>query len=117
MALPALAQTAISVAHPVGRTGVVEEALAALARDLTETGDGAIDLQPVLVPADDARRSVQLVYDGEVDLAVLPFGEAIELSSAFAIFEIPFLFGNLDAVGSLAASRAKPSWAAFANMG
>ena len=101
MPLQAFAQTMISVTHPVDRTGIVEEALAALTRNLTDAGNGAIDLQPVLVPADDARQSVQLVYDGEVDLAALPIGEAIELSSVFAVFEIPFLFDNLDAVGRL----------------
>ncbi|MEZ5936166.1 MAG: TRAP transporter substrate-binding protein DctP [Alphaproteobacteria bacterium] len=96
---PALAQTTISVVHPVDRTGIVDEAFGALARDLTEAGDAPVGLQPVITPADDARQGVQLVYAGEAALALLPVGEAIELSDKFAVFEMPFLFDNLDAVG------------------
>ncbi len=99
MAFPASAQTTISITHPADRTGIVEQGLAALARDLTEASNGSVDLQPVSVPTDDARRSVQLVYDGEAALALLPIGEAVELSEKFAVFERPFLFDNLDAVG------------------
>ena len=102
---PSVAQTMISVAHPADRTGIVEQALAALARDLTEASDGSVDLRPVSVPTDDARRGVQLVYDGEAALALLPIGEAIELSDKFAVFEMPFLFDNLDAVGRFVGSE------------
>ena len=99
MSLPALAQTTMSVAYPVDPTGVIDDALEALAGDLSEAGNRRIDLQPIIVPADDHRQSVRLVYDGEADIAFIPIGEAVELSTKFAVFEVPFLFDNLDAVG------------------
>lgn len=118
LALPALAQTANSVAHPLDRTGIVGDAIDTLARDLTEAGDGAIDLLPVLVPADDARQSVQLVYDGGSTLRSCRSERRSSSARHSPSSKYPFCSTtSTPSVDSSAAREVKPSWAAFESMG
>ena len=96
--LPAHAQTTLTIAHPVDSTGILEDALPDLGERLSEESAGRVGLETVILPAENARESVRLVYEGEAELALLPIGEAIELSDTFAVFEMPFLFNDLGAV-------------------
>lgn len=96
--LPAHAQTTLTIAHPVDATGILEEALPDLGERLSVESGGQVSLEPMIPPADDAQESVQLVYEGEAEFALIPIGEAVELSDKFAVFEVPFLFDNLGAV-------------------
>lgn len=92
------AQTTLTIAHPVDATGILEEALPDLGERLSEESAGRVSLETVIVPAADAREGVRRVHAGEAELALLPIGEAVELSDKFAVFEVPFLFDNLGAV-------------------
>ena len=95
---PAHAQTTLTIAHPVDATATLEQALPDLGERLVQESDGRVSLEPVTLAAETMRESVRLVHAGEVELALLPIGEAIELNDKFAVFETPFMFNDLGAV-------------------
>ncbi len=94
----AQAQTTLTVAYPLDTTGILKEALADLDERLSRRSDGQARLNTIILPGGDAQEGVRLVHEGKTELALIPVGEAIELSDKFAVFEVPFLFDNLGAV-------------------
>lgn len=95
----AQAQTILTITHSLDPTGILEEALADLAEAMSQRSEGLVRLDSVILPGGDTKEGgVRFVHEGKVELALIPVGEAIELSEKFAVFEVPFLFDNLGAV-------------------